>query len=454
MFDPQTRLDAVLGVPWEVLEYERFVAERPEDSGDYLFSEARVRFHAHDADRLRAPSDLRVIEDKGELRLTSERSGGGVAIRAVKRATLERLIAQIDGTRTLAELRAFSGADRPTLERLLAAGLGRVLFVPEAVSELEKRISGVELVRFVGAPYEIVRPYWTNMASVRVFLEGELARIDELHAFVRLLQRAHVLCLLGDDLRSFYRPSSRIAERGAQPGRLYTIPARVLQTPLGSLLLEGPRVGVSLVGGPFYHRALCDAAGDPGALAPSRTLTDPTGLAWGELLTGRAVGDREDRAWFCPPRPLTPAHFAALFSALREALGAAQKGDSASSVQALGQFHHRFVRLHPFRCANQSLAMNLTNLVLARCLGAGIPHLLLDQLALRLEESAYLRVFRLAVEEHGVTGRTEARWAALGEKKSRAYRLIQGLQASKSDAEAAELVRAHPEAARSALIVA
>ena len=40
----------------------------------------------------------------------------------------------------------------------------------------------------------------------------------------------------------------------------------------------------------------------------------------------------------------------------RDALAAASRGEPEAAGEALARFHYRFVRLHPFRCANQSLA--------------------------------------------------------------------------------------------------
>lgn len=452
MFDLAGRVERILETPWEVLEYERWLAEQPEESDDYLFADARARFEARDEDTPRTPGDLRVVEARGELSLASERLGGSVAVRGVGRRVVERLLSLIDGRRTVGELRALAGTDRPALDRLIEATLGRVLFVPDAVAALERRISGTELVRFVGVPYEIVRAYWENMAAVRARAERELDAIGDAPAFVALLRGLHVVALLGEDLRSFYRPRSRITRRGVRPGALYDAPTRIVRGELGPLLLEGPRIGVSLIGGERYHQAICEGAGDPDALLPARVVQGEDGLPWGELLTGRALSDADVAAWFCPPRPLTAAHFESLHLALRRALEATAAAQVDTARDALARFHWRFVRLHPFRCANQSLAMNLVNAVLARAQGSGIPHLVLDQLALRLDERAYARVFDLAARAHAASGGPEERWATLANRKARAYGFIQRLQQTKDRAGAEALVRAEPEAARLALI--
>src|SRR5690606_37922556 len=121
-----------------------------------------------------------------------------------------------------------------------------------------------------------------------------------------------------------------------------------------AVFLDGPRVNAKLVGGEAYAARLFASLGDEAALAP-RAVCDP--IPWGEIVIARSERDAGFGPWFCPPRPITEAHLEALFDAWRA-------GDWAG-------FHWRFVRLHPFRCGNQSLAMGLVN---AR-LPVGLPHL-------------------------------------------------------------------------------
>jgi len=72
-------------------------------------------------------------------------------------------------------------------------------------------------------------------------------------------------------------------------------------------------------------------------------------------------------------------------------------GSTREALDRLAAFHYRFVRLHPLPSANQSLSMSFVNAALRRSFGVGTPHLLLDQLALRFEPSAYQRLFARAV---------------------------------------------------------
>jgi hypothetical protein len=444
------RLDAIVDAPWELAEYERWLARETPSEDGYLFSEARARFEAQDDDLLRAPQDLKVRTVKNEVELGSVSLGGGVSISGVTRPSAERVLALIDGTTRFVELKVLAGPERPVLERLVHASIGRVLFAPEAVAALEARLSGVELVRFVGTPYELVRAYWENMADVRETAQNSLHIPTDADSFQRWLQRLHVISLMGRDLSRFYRPASKITQQGVRPGALYTSPSHLVESARGTLFVSGPRIGVALVGGERYHALLC--ADDPEALGPARSIVDESGLSWGRVVTGRALSDAQDAAWFCPPRPLEPEHFAKLFAPFADARAAAQSGAPGQIAEQLARFHYRFVRLHPFRCANQSLAMSLVNLLLARSQGAGIPHLLLDQLALRLSERAYVGSFLRAVSAHSSAGTPSERWATLRDQKARSYALIEQLKAAKDLAEAKALARNDPAGASAALI--
>ena len=71
--------------------------------------------------------------------------------------------------------------------------------------------------------------------------------------------------------------------------------------------------------------------------------------------------------------------------------------DVPAALAALAAFHWRFVRLHALPSGNQSLSMSFVNAAVGRLFGVGIPHLLLDQLALRFELVAYQQLFARAV---------------------------------------------------------
>jgi hypothetical protein len=159
---------------------------------------------------------------------------------------------------------------------------------------------------------------------------------------------------------------------------------------------------------------LVESLGDEAALA-GREVRLGSGASLGRTLRCRALGDVEEAIWFLPPRPLSLAHAEALFEAFEQALLSAVPGAGESFLSAAARFHQRFVRLHPFRCANQSLAHALLGVLFERAGRGPMPHLLLDHFALRLDEAAYARlfvraadVFNLGVAEPAAVWREQA----------------------------------------------
>jgi hypothetical protein len=334
---------------------------------------------------------------------------------------------------------------------LLKAAFGIALFAPHAVTALERAVSGAELVRFPSAPYELERSYWQNMAAVRARMGDLEACLDDARGSFTELSKLHAVALVGEDGHSFYRPQSRVVRRGLLPGALWHAVSRTEETSEGTRLLEGPRVPAPLIGGGGYAELLAELTGDPEATLPRREHADE-GLGWGLVVTGGADGDAAPGPWFLPPRPITLAHAESLFGALRRAVRAQAKGDQRAALDGLADFHQRFVRLHPYRACNQALAMNLVNAVLGRVAGAGMPHLVLDHVALRFAPAAYRRLFGLAAREWCVEGAPAARLTHLLRKKGDYFALV-GRLAATSDADAAAIVaRTSPEAARLALL--
>jgi hypothetical protein len=427
--DPKgERLQAVLGVPAELLEYERWLADQrraPRAERDYLFAEERARFEPRKDDVVVALSGLEVQERSGVVRLVCPDPAAEIDLGGVSRDAAEQLLAAIDGQRCLLEVRLDAGVDQDVLSRFLRAAFGRVVFAPEAVRALETALPGVEVSRFASPPYSIERPYWQNMISVRqrFFERGPAALVDR-DDFVRLLRELHVIAVLGTGLDSFYKPSSPVSDRIVAPGALFVAPARIARTPRGTLYFDGPRVNVSFIGGEAYHRALCEGVGDAAACEAERDFSEG-GLAWGQIVTARSEREAEPRPWFLPPRPILDAHFDCMRTNLATAVRCADAADTDGTVRSIASFHQAFVRLHPFHCANQSIAMNLVNALLCRVHGAGIPHFVLDLLALRLSTGAYEKIFARAVSAWLSKDPDPARRLAdLRERKRRALVLI------------------------------
>jgi hypothetical protein len=373
--------------------YRNFVeasAAQPNDDG-YLFDTPRCRFLPEPSDELVAPPGARVVQLPSGV-FVQLPGGASLQIHGVAFDKLRALFAQLPCrySRLAIELGAQS-------QSFIEQAFSRVLFAPAAVAELEVALPGVEVVRFAGSPYEIVRAYWQNSVAVRRRIHefGAPSSTAELR---QLLLELHELMLTGDadaDSRSsFYLPASLLGRKRPTPGSFYEVPTGLERRGSDWILTSGARVSVPLLGGAHYWELLSESVSDAAALG-ERELLDG-GVPLGQVRIARAEDEARARSWFLPPRPLAEAHFEGLLTALREAQVAEAARDLPGALAALGAFHYRFVRVHPLPSANQSVSMSFVNAALSRLLGVGMPHLLLDQLALRFELSAYQRLFARA----------------------------------------------------------
>ncbi|HEX7670853.1 MAG TPA: hypothetical protein VF395_14760 [Polyangiaceae bacterium] len=423
---------------------------------DPYYSEEVPRFELRSSDVLVAPGDAHALADGCGAKLVSEQARARLEVCGVTRTEAAKVLASIDGVRTTEDVRRAAGIGRDAWERILSVAFGRVVFAVSAVAALEARVSGTEIVRFPGSPYEIVRSYWENMADVTSRLESLSEAPPSPAPFVRLLRELHALALVGESGRSFYRPSSPIlAKESVGIGEFLETESVTEETSEGTRFVSGPRVGAGLIGGALFHELLAQAVDDEEALAPARTVSDASGLSWGRLVTARAAGDERPAPWFCPPRPLSSSHFEMMRSALSDALRGRSAEALPETIDALARFHWAFVRLHPFAFANQCVAMSLVNHVLRRVSGAGIPHHVLDHLALRLGVGAYERAFRTAVEAWIVLDESPVRRTLeLVARKRRAFDLLRALEAESSIEAARDLVAARPADSRLVLLSA
>jgi hypothetical protein len=451
-------LDRVVEYPWEVLEYLTWLRQQPPSraaASAYTFEEPEVRFAWAETDLLVSERDVRVAATAGGLRLTSPRAPAGLLIEslgAAEREAVARLLQSFDGQRALAAMRAeLTAASSDVLERLLRAAFGKLIFAPLAILEAERRISGVEITRFPGSPYEVARPYWRNMGALRARSDGLFSALGDDARFVHELRKLHVVALMGEDLQSYYLPASPIASGRAAPGRFMLKGTELVEDGDGCIFVSGPRVNASTVGGARYHEMLYQTLGEPEAALPRR-LQSPEGLELGRLVRGKAATDSAASLWFCPPRPLRQGHL----SALRQSLAVAERDaerDPAACLAALAAFHQGFVRLHPFHCGNQSIAMNLVNRVATRALGAGLPHLMLDHLALRLSRGGYARLFERAARAYAdPQSNGAARHLRLASHRTRTFELLRRLDEAPTLDAAWALTRADAEAARLLLL--
>ena len=377
---------------------DRFAAYRafaensalPAAADGYLFDTPRCRFKLEPSDELVAAPGTTVARS-GQGASIELASGGRLAITGIAFDKVRAVFAALPCrySRLVLELGA-------QCETFIEQAFSRVLFAPAAVAELEIELPGLEIVRFPGSPYEIVRAYWRNSVAVRRRIEAGGVPTDQA-ALRELLLELHELMLLGEDdaggRSSFYLPSSLLGRKRPAPGTFYEAPTGIERRGSETILTSGARVSVPLLGGVQYWQLLAESVSDPDALSAERELTD-AGVPLGLVVQARAEQETQARPWFLPPRPLTDAHFEGLLDALRRVQSASQ---DVALLAALADFHHRFVRVHPLPSANQSLSMSFVNAALRRRFGAGIPHLLLDQLALRFDAAAYRKLFSRAV---------------------------------------------------------
>ncbi|MEM6786675.1 MAG: hypothetical protein AAF715_04070 [Myxococcota bacterium] len=429
----EAQIDAVVDHVPALDGYRRWVARggsRP--GGDYLFAEPRVRFEPRPRDRVRAHPDLVVVAGAPETGGSTTELRVGTASLSVALAP-ERVRALLDAIgggggggdvpRRLLEV-AWTTDDEEGLAVLLRAAFGRVLFAPEAVADLEAKVSGATVVRFPSVPYAIERAYWENMAAVAARLT-QLATTEDAEAFWRELRRCHVVALMGADLDSFYAPPSPGVAKGnfVAPGALLLDaqrpePPAVRGDPV--VLLGGPRVRATALGSETYRGRL-------EASVPAGDGEDGGGdhevLPWGEVVWGRGRGDPAPGRWFLPPRPLTPAHREHLFTLWTR----------RRRPEALADLHWCFVRLHPFASGNQSLAMSLVNHARREVGADPIPHLVLDHWALCWPRARYRRLFVRAL--HAYASPRAAGAHPFEVQAARATRLRRAMEATMSDDE-------------------
>jgi hypothetical protein len=452
-------LDRIVDFPWEVLEYLTWLRQQPasrDATGSYLFDEPQVRFAAVEADLLVAERNIVVSGTARGLQLVAPRVPSGVLIAELgeeDRGQVEALLSRFDGQSVLGSVRASLAAGKGrALDALLRATFGKLIFAPLAVLDAERAISGVEITRFPGSPYEVARPYWTNMAAVRRRSSELFASLDDDERFARELRKLHVISLMGEDLQSYYQPASPISSGRAAPGRFMLTAPELVPSAQGTVFVAGPRVSAAPVGGARYHELLYATLDEPEAALP-RAFCSSSQLDWGQVVQARAASDAASAPWYCPPRPLRAEHLRALRESLASAEAAARSADRSLCLAALAAFHQDFVRLHPFHCGNQSLAMNLVNAVATRALGAGMPHLVLDHLAVRLSPAAYARVFRRAADAYvDARPNAAARYLRLVSNRTRTFALLRRLDAAKTLAEAGALARADAEGERLLLL--
>jgi hypothetical protein len=415
--------------PDRAREYRAFLDGANDGSFDPYYAEEIRRFETRDDDVLVGPGDVSVRPAACGVLLESARAGVSTTVCGLGVADARACFAALDGVRTVAQVRAAAGAAPGTWRVFLEGAFGKLVFAPLALAELERRVSHAEVVRFAGSPYEIVREYWENMADVRARIDAANDELADTARFTQFISELNVLCHVGVSGKSFYRPASPVVEKErVAPGEFWRTPSVTEETSAGVRFVSGPRVGAALIGGERYQLLLARSAGDEDALAAARSVV-VRGEPWGRLVTARADGDANAAPWFCPPRPYGMSHLDAIRCCMSDALAAARRSDVDGAVREAAGLHFRFIRLHPFMSGNQSVAMGLVNGVLRAAFGAGMSHLVLDHLALRLSLPAYERVFARAVQAWLVADDSAVRRALeLASRRRRLFGFLEDLR--------------------------
>jgi hypothetical protein len=417
---------------------------------DPYYSEARARFEIRDSDVLRSVGDVVVRSAECGASVSSERARARFDVCGVTTREASEILESIDGARTTFEVRANARVTDDVCRKFWERTFGTVVLAPLAVSELDRRVSAAEIVRYPGSPYEIVREYWENMGDVAERVSSAGGELDATPGFIRVLRELNVIALTGSRGHSFYLPASPIAARGrVEPGELWTSASVVEPAGDEVRFVSGPRVNASPIGGTAYQRLLSSALSDPEAGAPARDFSDAAGLPWGRIVVARADGDERAARWFCPPRPIDAGHVESLCASFSASRAATVHGDVGGAVRELATLHQRFIRLHPFRAGNQCLAMSLVNAVLRKSHGAGMPHLVLDHLALQLSEDAYARAFAVAVAGWLIADENPVeRHLELIARKMRCFDFLRRLAETVDYDDAVTLVKTRPDDAR------
>ncbi|MDD5275188.1 MAG: Fic family protein [Methylovulum sp.] len=340
-----------------------------------------------------------------------------------------RILEQIDGTSSFGEL-LDSGrlgtqvADNEAVLNTINGMLGTAILLPAAVNSLESGIPGASIGRFPLSPYHIVRVYWENMKGVRDELELSGCNGDPA-SLVAQLRRLHLVSLMGADLVSFYKPHSQVSDVAVWPGHFRTGEVHVaLPTEfLAYLDMVAYSLGISL-GEQFAVR------------------WETGGLKWGagKLRDGKLV--------YTPPAaPFTGQleQLCAMLAALPTSVSGA---GSAGAIYALAAFHQRFAQLHPFACANQSVAMNIVNYFLDKWFNSCIPHLYLDMVAFFVSPADYARYFARAVKFYSVkANEAQGIYPEFKARSKRMNQFIPHLMAAAQTSALADTLEKEPEAA-------
>lgn len=430
----------VLDFPWELyqylLEYRQANPERRTAVGQkksFFQQENKFTVRVEDVPCLRTQVKL---NNGGDICTIESDDGETVELNEVDFPFVQQFIQSIDGQLSIDEIACICQQQRVSTLRLAQRLVGRVIIFPQSVQALEQRISGVEICRIPLSPYQIDRNYWQNMADVRELIEqGLFDASNHQEDFQRFLKALHITASMGQQLDCFYIPQRRIEEDHMMPGAYLPYAPVVERIGENDLFLT--------VASYFFNDNMRLEQGAP--------LIDDNNIHWGTLATYLKDGQKVD--YFRSPRPLIDAHFDSLRLDILRAL---EKGDSADGdigrfarvAWAAADFHQKFVRLHPFGCINQSLAMNIVNYMLKTQLNLVLPHLNLDFCALEFSQHDYRQYFCNILNVFGVKPDSSDAYKKTQDKALQTQRAFHGLQSVQGLSAAVAELKGRPDVAR------
>ncbi|WP_333873803.1 hypothetical protein [Methylobacter sp.] len=341
---------------------------------------------------------------------------------------VERILEHIDGALTFSELLESGHLAKPMeSDKILDTVncmLGTAIVLPAAVKSLESAIPGVSIGRFPLSPYHIVRVYWENMKNVRAELESSCFK-GSTQELLERLRRLHLLTLMGSGLTSFYKPQSQVSDVSVWPGHFRTENVHI---PLPNEFLA-------------YLKMVAFSLAIP--------LTDQFAVCWKEGGQDWGAGKiLADKIVYRPPAAPFTGQIEQLCSMLAALPSSVSDENSAEAISALGAFHQRFAQLHPFACANQSVAMNIVNFFLGKWFNTCIPHLYLDMVALFVSRDNYSRYFARAVKFYSLkSNEAQGSYPELKLRSKKMNQFIPRLISSVQAGEVEDTLKTEPEAA-------
>lgn len=256
--------------------------------------------------------------------------------------------------------------------------IGIAIIAPDTIEDLELAVPGISIVRIPFSPYQIVRNYWKNMIEVRKEIEIDLFKKNS--DVLEQIKRLHITTLMGSNLRTFYKPDSGVSDISIWPGHF-----------------RNNETGVSYGGEEFsvYMHIV--------AYSLDITIKDSWEVNWNDCGQYWGKGFVFDHiTYYYPPDAPFSSQLDQLCTLLMALPSKVDHIELPKALSNVAKFHQRFIQLHPFECANQSLAMCIVNHFLQKWIGSCIPHLQLDMVAFFLSPENYSRYFARAIKYYAV----------------------------------------------------